>query len=74
MTFVHDRRHLPARLAVLRVAVVVVFAVLAACFWYFQVVQHQHFRELAQNNHLRTLALRAPRGTLLDRDGRVLVV
>jgi penicillin-binding protein 2 len=68
-----DRRHLPVRLAVLRAGVVVVFGVLAICFWYFQVVQHQKFREMAQNNHLRTLALRAPRGTLFDRDGRVLV-
>lgn len=68
-----DRRHLPKRLAMLRVAVVVVFGLLATCFWYFQVAQHQKFREMAQNNHLRTLALRAPRGTLFDRDGRVLV-
>lgn len=68
-----DRRHLPTRLAMLRAGVVVVFGVLATCFWYFQVVQHQKFREMAQNNHLRTLALRAPRGTLFDRDGRALV-
>ena len=43
------------------------------CFWYLQVVQHRKFREMAENNHQRTLALRAPRGTLFDRDGRVLV-
>ena len=28
---------------------------------------------MAENNHQRTLALRAPRGVLFDRDGRVLV-
>ncbi len=73
MRFVEDRRHLPKRLAALRAGVIVVFGVLATCFWYFQVVQHQKFQEMAQNNHLRTLALRAPRGTLFDRNGRVLV-
>ena len=29
--------------------------------------------EMAENNHQRTLALRAPRGVLFDRNGRVLV-
>jgi penicillin-binding protein 2 len=68
-----DRRHLPRRLAAIRVSVVVIFVALATCFWYFQVAQHQKFKEMAENNHQRTLALRAPRGTLFDRDGRVLV-
>ena len=68
-----DRRHVPTRLAVIRVAVTVAFASLATSFWYLQVVQHQKFKELAENNHQRTLALRAPRGMLFDREGRVLV-
>jgi penicillin-binding protein 2 len=37
------------------------------------VVQHDRFQEMAENNHQRTLPLRAPRGVLFDRDGRVLV-
>ena len=31
------------------------------------------FEEMAENNHQRTLALRAPRGVLFDRNGKVLV-
>ena len=31
------------------------------------------FEEMAENNHQRTLALRAPRGVLYDRNGKVLV-
>ena len=31
------------------------------------------FNEMAENNHQRTLALRAPRGLVFDRDGRVMV-
>jgi penicillin-binding protein 2 len=47
--------------------------VLAVCFWFFQIIQHAKFQEMAENNHQRELPLRAPRGVLFDRDGRVLV-
>jgi penicillin-binding protein 2 len=68
-----DRRHVPTRILAMRVAVIAVFVALATCFWFLQVVQFQKFRELAENNHQRTLSLRAPRGMLFDREGRVLV-
>jgi penicillin-binding protein 2 len=58
---------------VLQVAVVVVFAALATSFWVLQIVQGQKYVEMAENNHQRTLALRAPRGVLFDRHGKVLV-
>ena len=56
-----------------RWAVAVVFTILAFSFWYLQVVQNEKFSELAENNHQRTIALRAPRGVMLDRNGEVLV-
>src|SRR5262245_35697944 len=49
------------------------FVLLAGTFWFFQIIQHEQFREMAENNHQRELALRAPRGVLFDRNGRVLV-
>src|SRR6266542_3882143 len=61
------------RLVGLQVGVVVAFAALAIGFWFLQVVQNKQYEEMAQNNHQRTLALRAPRGVLFDRNGRVLV-
>src|SRR5215203_3892794 len=70
---IEDRSSLTIRLVVLQVACAVVFSILACSFWYFQVVEHEKFRELAENNHQRTIALRAPRGVLLDRNGEVLV-
>src|SRR5262245_49759152 len=73
MTVAEDRRRFSSRLAVLRVAVLAVFAALAVGFWILQVVQHKRYQEMAENNHQRTLALRAPRGVLFDRQGRVLV-
>jgi penicillin-binding protein 2 len=73
MSVVEDRRRLQARVVVLRAAVVAVFALLLGGFWYFQIFQHAKFREMAENNHQRTLPLRAPRGVIFDRHGEVLV-
>ncbi len=67
------RQRMAARLTAIQVAVAIVFGLLAVGFWYLQVVEHARFEELAENNHQRRLALRAPRGILYDRDGRVLV-
>jgi penicillin-binding protein 2 len=68
-----DRRRISARLTVLQSVVGCTFVVLAVSFWVLQIVQHDKFAEMAENNHQRTLALRAPRGLVFDRDGRVLV-
>src|SRR5438128_5745687 len=74
MALLEDRRKVTIRLAVLQYVVVVTFSVLAVSFWVLQVVQHAKYEEMAENNHQRTLALRAPRGLVFDRNGRVLVV
>ena len=56
-----------------QIGAAVVFVILAISFWNFQVGQHARFSEMAENNHQRTLPLRAQRGVVFDRDGRVLV-
>jgi penicillin-binding protein 2 len=71
--FADDRTTLTFRLGVMQYALGVVFAGLAVCFWYVQIVQHVKFLEMAESNHSRTLPLRAPRGMLFDRNGRLLV-
>jgi penicillin-binding protein 2 len=70
---VEDRRSVTTRIVVLQAIFSLVFTILACSFWYFQVVQHERYQELAENNHQRTIALRAPRGVLFDRDQNVLV-
>jgi len=70
---VEDRRKASVRLDALQFVIALVFTVLAVSFWTLQVLQHAKFEELAENNHQRTLALRAPRGLVFDRDGRVMV-
>ncbi len=58
---------------VVRAGVIACLALLAVGFWVLQVLQFQRYSEMAQNNQLRTIALRAPRGVLFDRNGKVLV-
>ena len=73
MAIAEDRRRLTQRLTVLRMSIGVAFGMLACGFWFFQVVQHAQFKEMAENNHQRTLTLRAPRGIIYDRTGKLLV-
>src|SRR5205809_2377963 len=68
-----DRRRATTRLTVLTYTIVGIFSILAVGFWVLQVVQHAKFEEMAENNHQRTLALRAPRGVMFDRNLKVLV-
>jgi penicillin-binding protein 2 len=68
-----DRRRISARIAVLQVGVIIWFAALGICFWVLQVVQTEKFVEMANSNYQRNLSLRAPRGFLFDRNGRILV-
>jgi len=73
MALHEDRRRVAIRLSVLQGIITVLFSVLGVSFWALQVVQHAKFEEMAENNHQRTLALRAPRGIVFDRNGQVLV-
>src|SRR6266487_4202787 len=68
-----DRRGIITRLSILQYVVTGIFSVLAISFWVLQVAQHAKFEEMAENNHQRTLALRAPRGIVLDRNQHVLI-
>jgi penicillin-binding protein 2 len=68
-----DRRKISVRLAGLQYVIAAVFAVLSVSFWVLQVVQHEKFAEMAENNNQRTLGLRAPRGLVFDRNARILV-
>src|SRR5258705_1876802 len=73
MAIQEDRRRITTRLTVLQVACVAVFAALSISFWFLQIGENARYEEMAANNHQRTLALRAPRGVLYDRNGQVLV-
>jgi penicillin-binding protein 2 len=68
-----DVRALQLRLGALQALVLTLVALLLGYFWYLQVLRGRYYRELAENNRLRTILVAAPRGPLLDRHGQILV-
>jgi penicillin-binding protein 2 len=64
---------LALRVGVLGVLALAVFAVLFFRLWSLQVLSGDTYLAAAQGNQLRTIRIEAPRGTILDRDGRVIV-
>jgi penicillin-binding protein 2 len=67
----HGRLQL--RLGVLGVTVVVLFMLLVLRLWALQVLNTRTFVAQAASNHEKQVIVRAPRGEILDRKGRVLV-
>lgn len=64
---------LALRVAVLGAVAIAVFAVLFLRLWALQVLSGTKYRVAAADNRVRTLQIEAPRGTIIDRSGRVLV-
>lgn len=54
-------------------AIALFFLLIAARLWYLQVIKAEHFDNLAQRNRTRYLPIAAPRGTIYDRHGEILV-
>jgi penicillin-binding protein 2 len=67
------RNDLNGRVRVLSAIVSLLLGLVAGGFWWVQLVQGSHYRELAENNRLRRLTIRAPRGIIHDRQGQLLV-
>jgi penicillin-binding protein 2 len=53
--------------------VVGVFSLLLLRLWIFQIIHGEHYRNLSENNRFRLEDVIAPRGMILDRQGRILV-
>ena len=61
------------RLSIVGIIVVSLFSALFARLWYLQVMDTGTFQALATQNRVRNIYESAPRGRILDRQGRVLV-
>jgi penicillin-binding protein 2 len=72
MKIYEDLRTAQQRLDGLQSGLLVLVAVLLLQFWLLQGVNSRKYRELAENNRIRTLSIAAPRGTLTDRNGNIL--
>ena len=52
---------------------IAIFSVIFLRLWYLQVLSGDEYREQANDNRVREVRVQAPRGDILDRDGKVLV-
>src|SRR6478735_6149798 len=64
---------LAVRVGVLGIVAIAVFALLFFRLWSLQVLSGARYLDAAQNNQLRTIRVEAPRGPILDREGKVIV-
>ncbi len=60
------------RAEIARMVLVGAFLVLVGAFFRTQVIQHDKFQLKAETNRLRPIPLTPPRGTILDRNGKVI--
>jgi penicillin-binding protein 2 len=71
--FGNDNRLPQQRLAIVSYIIVGMVGVLLIGFWKLQVIDSDKFLQWAERNRVRSIPVIAPRGRMLDRDGRVLV-
>jgi penicillin-binding protein 2 len=71
--FRNDNRLPQGRLAVASYIIVGMVGVLLLGFWKLQVIDADKYSSMAERNRVRYIPVIAPRGRMLDRDGRVLV-
>jgi len=71
--FRNDNRLPQERLAAASYVIVGMIGLLLLGFWKLQVIDADKYGQLAERNRVRSIPIIAPRGRMLDRDGRVLV-
>jgi penicillin-binding protein 2 len=72
--FLHDETYSGAtKVAIFQYLTVAVFVFLLAGYWDLQVRNEGLYNSKAQQNQIKSLPMPAPRGRILDRDGRVIV-
>ena len=71
--FGHEEKVSHRRLTAVQYMILIVFLILAYGLWRLQVMQSDFYAGLAERNRVRTVPILAPRGKILDREGRVIV-
>jgi penicillin-binding protein 2 len=61
------------RVAILGGAALVIFSVIFFRLWYLEVLSGDRYLAEAKNNQVREITVQAPRGEIVDRNGKVLV-
>src|SRR5216683_1317191 len=71
--FGRDEKISPIRLTAVQYIILAIFLILAYGLWRLQVVQSDFYGLLAEKNKTRNVPILAPRGKILDREGRIIV-
>src|SRR6266568_2823477 len=71
--FGRDEKVSPIRLTAVQYIILGVFLILAYGLWRLQVAQSDLYSSLAEKNRIRSVPILAPRGKILDREGRIIV-
>lgn len=69
----NDKRLPTERLTVVSYVIVGVISLLLFGFWKLQIIDSDRYSQMAERNRVRSIPIIAPRGSMLDREGRVLV-
>src|SRR5580700_9280372 len=68
-----DEKVSQVRLTAVQYIILAIFMILAYGLWRLQVVQSDLYSSLAEKNRVRNVPILAPRGKILDREGRTIV-
>ena len=68
-----DTNFASGKIAAFQYTTVAIFLFLISGFWRLQVLNPQIYDERAMQNSIKSVPILAPRGRILDRDGRVIV-
>src|SRR5438105_15250904 len=63
----------PSKLTVIQYVTLVIFLVLAYGLWSLQIRKSDEYESRAEQNRVRRVPILAPRGKILDREGRIIV-
>src|SRR3982750_2732470 len=73
MVFGREDKVSPIRITAVQYISLVVFLILGFGLWRLQVAGSDYYAGLAERNRVRTVPILAPRGKILDREGRIIV-
>ena len=68
------RPRVKVRIAVLAALLIAALLMILLRLWSLQVLSGDHYLNASQNNELRLIRVEAPRGPILDRRGRIVVI
>ncbi len=68
-----DTKFASAKIAVFQYVMIGIFVFLITGFWDLQIRNPELYQERAMQNSIKSIPVLAPRGKILDRDGRVIV-